>query len=465
MRVIIFGTGVWYQRYKKIIFEQSEVVGIIDNNSSLWNKKIDDMSINSPYTALNMQFDSIILLSAKATEMYMQLVKMGIQKSKIMYWEQYRAHMYTGQMAFWGKEIYSTKKKIGIVTINLNYDGGTISAIYAAIILQKKGYSVTLCTPEADPSLLSELVEQGLYIAICPEIPYMGIKFNEWISKFDLVIVNTLPLIRCASEIGRICPTIWWIHESGEMYSSVYETVKNQYSEYWNSIEIDNCRIVGVSRIAKEKFNYHFPNMMNEILTFGIPDTGICQNSEPKMIFAIIGTITPLKAQDIFIKAVSLINSSKRDKCEFWLIGRESDYGYVAKIKSMARDIQQIQFKGQYSRKKMEEAYKEISVVVCSSLEETMSITVVEGMMHGKIVITTDNTGIADYITDSVNGYVCQAGNVNELSQTLEYLIDHRNELDAIRCRARKTYEKHFSMDGFGENLEQLINSDGRNEL
>lgn len=97
-----------------------------------------------------------------------------------------------------------------------------------------------------------------------------------------------------------------------------------------------------------------------------------------------------------------------------------------------------------------------IDVVVCAS-EETLSLTIVEGMMNSKICITTDNTGIAEYIEDGVNGFICKAGNADSLAEKMKYIIDHFNELDEVRKNARKTYEKFFTLDILGENLEREL--------
>ena len=40
----------------------------------------------------------------------------------------------------------------------------------------------------------------------------------------------------------------------------------------------------------------------------------------------------------------------------------------------------------------------------------------------------------------------------------MEWVIDHSDQLDEIRKNARKTYEKYFTMDKFGIQLEKMFN-------
>ena len=74
--------------------------------------------------------------------------------------------------------------------------------------------------------------------------------------------------------------------------------------------------------------------------------------------------------------------------------------------------------------------------------------------MHGKICITTDNTGVADYIEDGRNGFVVEAGNVTALAQCMTQIHQQIDEMQSIRSAARATYETHFTMEAFGERLE-----------
>ena len=105
----------------------------------------------------------------------------------------------------------------------------------------------------------------------------------------------------------------------------------------------------------------------------------------------------------------------------------------------------------------MRHIFQKIDVVVCCSLEETMSIAIIEGMMHEKICITSNTTGIADFIEDGINGFVSRVNDVGHLWQKIKWIIENINQLDRIQKNARITYEKNFSMDKFGERLNMLI--------
>ena len=90
-------------------------------------------------------------------------------------------------------------------------------------------------------------------------------------------------------------------------------------------------------------------------------------------------------------------------------------------------------------------------------MEETMSIVTTEGMMYGKLCIVSDRTGMADYIKEGENGFICKVGDVVNLYEKIRYIIHNREKLLEIGKRARKTYEEYFTMDRFEENLNRCV--------
>lgn len=143
-----------------------------------------------------------------------------------------------------------------------------------------------------------------------------------------------------------------------------------------------------------------------------------------------------------------------------WWIHEPSDcemYSFCKEVDKYIDQSENIEYLGILNRTQLRQEFRVIDVVVCASYEETLSLTIVEGMMNSKICITTDNTGIAEYIEDGVNGFICKAGNADSLAEKMKYIIDHFNELDEVRKNARKTYEKFFTLDILGENLEREL--------
>lgn len=101
--------------------------------------------------------------------------------------------------------------------------------------------------------------------------------------------------------------------------------------------------------------------------------------------------------------------------------------------------------------------YRQIDTIICFSYEETMSLTVIEGMMHNKTCITTDQTGVAEYIEDYINGFICRAGDAGDLADKCKWILTHKKECEMIAQNAHKTYEKYFTLEQLGQRLEKEL--------
>ncbi|MBR3623438.1 MAG: glycosyltransferase family 4 protein, partial [Selenomonadaceae bacterium] len=365
-----------------------------------------------------------------------------------------------GEITLYTKSLSSTlKKKILIISTDINYNGGALMAFHSAKALKERGYEVWLATPKINQKLLYEIGKELINVAVCPALPYVSEIEMHWIKAFDKVVVNVYPMVATAAIISKVRPIIWWIHEPSEKYDNFYSTLRCWYHKYASLKDFSSAYIVAVSNIAKRNFEKYYPGRINSILTFGIPDEAdnlpIAVNNG-KLVFAIIGSVKELKGQQIFVEAALRI-LDEHYSAEFVIIGNYSKDEYSKELQDSILNISEIKLTGNLTRTELKATFNGIDVVVCASLEETMSLTIAEGMMHGKICITTDATGIADYISNGKNGFVCQVGSVESLYKTMKWVLDHRDELAVIKENARKTYEKHFTLDVLADRFEKAF--------
>ena len=133
MKVLIFGTGHYYEQFSHFIYENDVVVGLLDNNPQKWGRLIDGVRVYNPDNFMHIQYDKIILLSVYDIEMHKQLMEKGIAYDKVMYWKQYYILIMPNDYKVFSNQMpLKYKRKILIITTNLNYNGGSLAAIYAA---------------------------------------------------------------------------------------------------------------------------------------------------------------------------------------------------------------------------------------------------------------------------------------------------------------------------------------------
>lgn len=457
MTAVIFGAGNYYreQREKLRALSEVEITAFLDNNPALWNQQIDGVTVIPPDAIKTTVCEKIVIMSIYGREIYEQLTGLGIARDRIVLWERFWAEQgrENGMLPEPDLGQDSAGGDVLILSTSLNYNGGSLAAVYAARALKQRGIQVVLAAPEGNEQFVREVVSQGVTVVLDPVLPYLCEAERKWIRQFRAVVVNTLQMMECACEISRMRPVLWWIHEA----PLLYQKITQRYPDSLDGNRFADIRICTVSKNARKYFNQVYPDRRPEILPFGIPDMGnTCgETKNKKVTFALIGAIYPLKGQEIFLKAADLIR--RGSQAQFWVVGKTDDKAYYERIESMAAENDAVTIWGERTRKEIHQMFSEIDVIVCASYEETVSITVTEAMMYGKLCITTDRTGIAGYIQDGVNGFVVPADDVETLAERMQRIIAHCGGLQEMRTAARKTYEQYFSMETFGENLEREI--------
>lgn len=89
-------------------------------------------------------------------------------------------------------------------------------------------------------------------------------------------------------------------------------------------------------------------------------------------------------------------------------------------------------------------------------------MTIIEAMMFGKVCITTETTGISDYIDHNVNGFIIPVNDSDALAAQMEWITLNIDRASELGLAARKTYERYFTMERLGKNLETAISETKR---
>jgi glycosyltransferase involved in cell wall biosynthesis len=441
---------------------------------SKWNTIWNGYKILPPFAVRNTEYDRIFILDdSKIREYVRELAMLGVPKEKIWNKMYYNAYTQKGNIKIYNHKNNVScngnyKKRILFVNPVLNYNGGNIAGLYAVMALQSRGYDVVLAAPDGNVRFIDECRNIGITIVIARSLDLPNEEEMVWIRSFDLVIANTFYSIGCASRTCKELPTILWLHEPecqvGVILHTIYKVIINDY--YFNvdfKPYLEDMSIYCVSNIARDIFHKYYPDVKSDIMPYSIPDAYNVKQKEhgsSKFVFAIIGRIDGIKAQDIFLKAAQLVDDKFKNQAEFWIIGGVSQKDFYQKLYDEYSNLECVKFCGGMTREEIARAYENnIDVVVCASIQETMSIVLTEAMMYAKPLITTETTGMADYVEDGVNCLICKTGDVENLCEKMEWMMVNRDKLDVMGQNARKTYEEYFTMDKFADRLEDTIDA------
>jgi glycosyltransferase involved in cell wall biosynthesis len=119
---------------------------------------------------------------------------------------------------------------------------------------------------------------------------------------------------------------------------------------------------------------------------------------------------------------------------------RLSVYGAVALPDRVLRPIPSgIELHGSIPRAELLDRYATADALVFPTLCDGFGMVVNEAWSRGVPVITTDRAGAADLLRDRINGLLIPAADPEALGQAIEWCLDHRMELRAMREPARAT--------------------------
>lgn len=170
----------------------------------------------------------------------------------------------------------------------------------------------------------------------------------------------------------------------------------------------------------------------------------------------------PTKGIIYLIKAVNILKDTDiSEKFQAVFIGNDyEDYPeYKAEILNFISEHnleKYIKLLGNIEYENMSKITKASDIIVIPSLMEAVSLSMLESMACGKIIIGSDTGGIPEVIKNNENGFLVKKANEDFLADKLYHVVTKYNKLEDIRIEARKTVEKAYSWEFITDNVEKI---------
>lgn len=121
-------------------------------------------------------------------------------------------------------------------------------------------------------------------------------------------------------------------------------------------------------------------------------------------------------------------------------IGDGAEKEHIEKLHCQLGNIGVVRFTGRIPREEVIKYLKEADVFVMISKGEIFGLVYLEAMALGLVPIGSKKEGIDGIIHDGENGFLCEAGNVDELTSVLRRIKDLTTEqLEMLSQQAKKT--------------------------
>ena len=245
--------------------------------------------------------------------------------------------------------------------------------------------------------------------------------------------LEILPILKSKYK-APVCMTM---HDDGANLQSLY---KNDYKERLDSIDIIGYRSDAIKRRFearygdKDKYAYCYSGVPESFVN-GVP---VHRTFDKISNFIFVGMMIPRKYPLAIIEALQQSNINDYD------ITYIGDGSYVQKINSVIENNKELQSKvhllGRINRDDIKKYLKQSDVFVMISKSETFGLVYLEAMAVGCIPIASKDEGFDGIIRDGENGFLCEAGNADELAMILDKIYQMSpTKLQEISCRAIDT--------------------------
>lgn len=451
MTVYIFGTGELYKRYKHL-FENMDVLGLVDNNPEKWGMELDGRKVISPNELKGKEFDYIILASIHYEEMRDQLLGLGIDEKKVIDKEHkgfFECISIAEQYLF--SDNHEKGKKVLMFSHVLNLTGAPVVFCRLAKLLKKNGYNVTVVAEKHSGLkhgiLLHELLRERISVIMVPDYELFDIE--KYAIEYDFFWVCTVVMHKIVERLIKLNKNVyWWLHETDDYYKEMGKEIKFPHAS--------NLFVLSGGWMAAEAYVKFSGYKVARNLEYGIPDFPkkilAIKKKDSRICFGLFGIYCERKGQDVLYEAILQENNNWNEIAEFYFVGTMPET-----VTQKYEKVSNVHCIGEIVPEKLFDAYEQIDVLICPSRFDPMPVVVSEAMQHRKLCLVTDKVGQSRYITDCYDGLVCKAGDVGALVQKVNWILANKNLLDAMGSRSYAIYENHFSMDSFERNVFELL--------
>lgn len=316
------------------------------------------------------------------------------------------------------------QKRFLLISHEMTYTGAPNSLLNMARLLRSKGCTVAVMTL-VDGKFSREYLRHGFRVRWFDE-RLSAEKCRKLSSKYDLVICNTVFCAKAACRLQEYVKTILLIREAENLPEIMKKC--NIDEGYLRNAENVVCVSEYAERfIAKTYSPRRLWVLHNFLLTPPFYRPGANRVRGGKVRFLIAATVERRKGIDVAIKAVKSLPKEISSQLVLDIAGRKPEWSRKFWERLIPENDSRFVYHGEVTRGK-KQLFKHANAVLVPSLDESCSLTALEGGMFGKPLIVTENVG-AKYLTDG-SGFVVKTGSVEELAKAIKFFVLHKDELD-----------------------------------
>lgn len=172
--------------------------------------------------------------------------------------------------------------------------------------------------------------------------------------------------------------------------------------------------------------------------------------------FLFVGRLVYYKGIDILLQAFTMVKNA-----DLTVIGDGNLEGDLKRYVTEHNLSECVHFLGKVEEEQLRDAFSNCDVFVLPSVakSEAFGLVQLEAMAYGKPVINTNlPSGVPEVSIHEVTGLTVEPGNVEELSNAMQWLVNHPEERHMMGIKARKRLESHYTLNAMSSKILELYN-------
>jgi glycosyltransferase involved in cell wall biosynthesis len=229
------------------------------------------------------------------------------------------------------------------------------------------------------------------------------------------------------------------------------------FSRAWNNFfDRRFNQIIAVSDSVKKELIYYFkiPEQKINVIKNGIRIKNlIYQKQNSKFTIGFIGRLSKEKNIIDLLKSAKLL---KKENLRFIIIGNGAQFQFALRFKEKFK-LFNVEFLGW--KFNIDDFYKDIDLLVNTSLREGLSLSILEAMSCAKPVIASDILSNREIVKNNFNGIIYHLRNPLDLSEKIMILKSNSKLRRKLGTNAREFIEGNFTLSKMITQYDNLYRS------
>lgn len=312
----------------------------------------------------------------------------------------------------------------------------------------------------------------GLFSSIAIKLFILFITKNINFNDYDIISLHMFDehILKAFVEISKIYNLKIVTHYHGlnvgyeRDMSAIRQIIQRRGNKIYKKLLKEVDAIVGVSdKVCKEIKKIYENNIIVTIYNGVDTDKffpAISNNNDSNINILCVGNLIPTKGQEYLLIAFSeLVNNHKDKKILLNIVGKGENLERLKQLSIKLNIENKVYFHGSVLYDQVATMMREADIFILPSYYEALGCVYLEAMASRIVTIGCKGQGIDEIIIDNKNGFLIEGEDSNSILDTLNYLVEHKEERDLIANEGYKLIKDNYTWKKSSENLNELYNS------